>query len=227
MLWVGGNPLSFVPRKDWGKINPIKAGWTGPDAHGIYFHEYGGSTSLAVEGSSSNSTDPTTLTRLMPGNCSIVDPSHIGPVDPASWKPGTFCNWLHRNTWKPFARLYYKPSLPTMNNSVFYPAYNVPFQLQNCSHITVANVRLYVVSWDGFQIDGGRDITIRDSHIQWAAEMGIRVGGKGTTAVGLQGGLISNNTITKCACGLYFVANRNSQNSNDITVSYNRFLDIE
>ena len=75
VLWVGSNPLAFPH------------GWDGPDAHGIFSKAYGGSTSMALESSSNSSTDPSTLSRLVRGNC-----SGTGPTEPASWQPGTFCD---------------------------------------------------------------------------------------------------------------------------------------
>ena len=44
---------------------------------------------------------------------------------------------------------------------------------------------------------------------------------------GTQHVLIANNTITQTACGVYLSAMHTWQNSNDVTVRGNRFLDID
>ena len=238
VLWVGGNPIAFPRASD----NPGWAAedWSGPDTHGIYSIAYGGSTGMAIESTSRNSTDPTSLTRLTLGDC----PSNsTGPVEPASWKPGTFCDWIpgserhvesntqHTAISQPLGshgKLFYKPSNP--NSAMFYAGWPSPLPFTNVSHVTLRNLRLYGVSYELISIGGGRDLIIRDSHIQWAGSMAIQVGHLGGTkgmGPGLDGGLIENNTIHQCATGVYFVSMHTVQNSNRVTVRNNRFLDID
>lgn len=240
VLWVGGNPLAF-PRASQ---NPAWAAgdWSGPDANGIYTIAYGGSTGMAIESSSRDSTDPASLTRLTLGEC----PSNgTGPAEPSSWKPGTFCDWIPAGLAREAVpntrhaagsralgsdgKLFYKPSNPA-TASMFYAGWPSPFPLSNVSHVTIQNLRLYGVSYELVSIGGGRDLVIRDSHIQWAGSMAIQVGHLGGSkgmGPGLAGGLIENNTITQCATGVYFVSMHTIQNSNHVTVRNNRFLDID
>ena len=232
VLWVGGNPLAF-PRASQ---NPAWAAgdWSGPDVNGIYTIAYGGSTGMAIESSSRDSTDPASLTRLTLGEC----PSNgTGPIEPASWKPGTFCDWIPAGlelqavpkALGSGGKLFFKPSDPT-TASMFYAGWPSPFPLSNVSHVTIQNLRLYGVAYELISIAGGRDLIIRDSHIQWAGGMAIEVGHLGGTngmGPGLSGGLIENNTITQCATGVYFVSMHTIQNSNHVTVRNNRFIDID
>jgi hypothetical protein len=238
MLWVGGNPIAFPRASE----NPGWAAedWSGPDANGIYSIAYGGSTGMAIESTSRNSTDATSLTRLTLGQCPR---NGTGPLEPASWKPGTFCDWIpgperhigsntqHAEVSRGLGsqgKLFYKPSDP--GSAMFYAGWPSPFPLMNVSHVTLRNLRLYGVSYELISIGGGRDLIIRDSHIQWAGSMAIMVGHLGGTkgmGPGLQGGLIENCTIHQCATGVYFVSMHTLQNSNNVTVRNNRFLDID
>jgi hypothetical protein len=236
LLWVGGNPLAFPEASD----NPAWAGsdWEGPDANGIYSLPYGGSTSMAIESSSRDSTDPASLSRLTLGECPR---NGTGPAEPASWKPGTFCDWIpaaqagdgrleqRGSTTGGHGKLFYKPMHPA-TAAMFYAGWPSPFPLKNLSHVTIRNLRLYGVGYELVSIAGGQDLVIRDSHIQWAGSMAIQVGHLGCTdclGPGLHQGLIENNTIHQCATGVYFTAMHTVQNSNHVVVRNNRFIDID
>ena len=164
VMWVGGAPFRFPQ------------GWAGPDSHGLYSLPRKPNTwaGHAVLSSDVHSTAPATLSRLSPGNCTDTGQ----PVRPEAWAPGSI------GQGKGGSMLYYKPAVnthqpeaehgggslprPAPASAIIYGGMSSPFHLVNASNVVLTNIRLFGVASFLIEVTDCTDVTISNSHVQWA-----------------------------------------------------------
>jgi hypothetical protein len=217
-LWIGGDLVNSFPSPRW----------TGPDASGIYTTTYGGSASLGFA-AAPNASEMSQLTRLARGACDAS-----GPVNASAWPTQAFCaakeSPQSTGTSKG-QKIFYKPA-STEPVLIFGNLLGV-LVTRNNSDVIIANLRM-AFGARLLDVNGGSRITLINNTLQYASEEGISfnsgAGHKGLHP-GTQGALVTLNRISDCACGLYIINQAipidNSQNSNDLIISWNNFSSID
>ena len=223
-LWIGGDLIGA----------PFPAGWSGPDAAGIYSSAYAGDAAygLAV---APNASDMAHLTRLRRGACDAS-----GPTNVSSWPADTFCEGPRTHSpaeARGQATVYYKPASASQPAHIFGSLLGVLITTNN-SDLVIANMRV-AFGARLLDINGGARVTLRNNTLKWASQNGISFNSKAGHSgphPGTQGALVTRNRISECACGLYIINQNDSakigffpnyMNSNDLVISHNNFTSID
>jgi hypothetical protein len=224
-LWIGGDLIGA----------PFPAGWSGPDAAGIYSSAYAGDAAygLAV---APNASDMAHLARLRRGACDASGPTNVS----SSWPADTFCEGPR--TYSPAkvrgpATVYYKPGSASRPARIFGSLLGVLITTNN-SDLVIANMRV-AFGARLLDVNGGARVTLRNNTLKWASQNGISFNSKAGHPgphPGTQGALVTRNRISECACGLYIINQNDSakfgnfpnyMNSNDLVISHNNFTSID
>ena len=222
-LWLGGELVNSFPSPRW----------SGPDAAGIYTTTYGGSAEYGFA-VAPNASEMSQLTRLARGACDAS-----GPVNASAWPTQAFCavQTSPAQADDTGEKFFFKPASSTEPVEIFGSLLGV-LVTSNNSDIIIANLRM-AFGARLLDINGGARVTLINNTLQYASSYGIsfnaKAGHKGPHP-GTQGALVTQNRISHCACGLYIINQDdsceddqfpNSQNSNDLVVSYNTFTSID
>eukprot|EP01052_Picozoa_sp_SAG31_P006904 SAG31_NODE_323_length_17713_cov_12.065834_16_plen_210_part_00 len=186
------------------------------------------------------------MTRLKHGECHAKSATNSGsPVDPEKWVPGTAC---YTGVWTNITTIYYKPSAGVTSATLYVFEYDSPssrtaavngwppLNLHYAKHVIVQNLTLQGPAWELVRAIGGTHISLVGNLMRWASFAGISVGdvpfqnnqyNYSLGPTGTQYLTVRDNHITQTACGLYTISMHTWQNTNNMYVGHNHFVDID